>query len=218
MSTRPRRCSKCGKTPPEGLQACSRCHGATGVYCSKECQVAHWKMHKPMCRAPAEDEVWGVRILDNRHAPWRNQFQNVLLKTSHPIFTQGERCPVTEVCGFPLVIWSEGHHGGTRALQDNKPAVYLRIEATDGLAPMRWQLNDAGTCFVTRRDREPLTLEAVEIVYNFHSHLLKTYGVNSEETGMNWEQPLSPEWLRSFADEYREQEIERGRKGFGFFP
>ncbi|KAH9895735.1 hypothetical protein C8Q73DRAFT_448816 [Cubamyces lactineus] len=211
-------CSKCGNIPQGGLQACSRCHGATGVYCSKECQASHWKMHKPMCRPLAEDEAWGVKILDNRHAPWPNQFQNVLLKTTHPVFTQGELCPVTEVCGFPLVIWSESIHGGKRALENNQPAVYLRIEAQDAFAPPHWQINDPGTCIVVRQGRQPLTLEAIEIIYNFHDHLLDTIDDDRFETGMNWKRPLSPEWLRSFADEYREDQIERGRKGSGFFP
>ncbi|KAI0654328.1 hypothetical protein C8Q70DRAFT_926031 [Cubamyces menziesii] len=218
MTAPPNRCSKCGKTPAEGLKACSKCHGATGKYCSRECQVAHWKMHKPMCHPLADDEVWAIRILDNRHGPWRKRFQNVLLKATHSVFTQGELCPVTAICGFPLLIWSERHHGGTRALADNKLAVYLRIEPTNAFAPMHWQIDDAGTCFVARFDRQPLTLEAIETIYNFHSHLLRTLDDDRMKTGMNWEQPLSPEWLRSFAAEFRKEQIEGGRKGYGFFP
>ena len=52
-------------------------------------------MHKPMCHPLADDEVWAIRILDNRHGPWRKRFQNDLLKATHSVFTQGELCPVT---------------------------------------------------------------------------------------------------------------------------
>ncbi|KAI0808150.1 hypothetical protein C8Q74DRAFT_115596 [Fomes fomentarius] len=128
-------CVKCGVTPQDGLQNCSRCHGATGVYCSKECQVTHWKVHKPICRVLSPYDVWGIKILDNDHAPWNNQFHHVYLNNSHPIFTRGELCPLTEQCGFPLIIFSQAHNGMSPATQDNQPAVYLRIEPDNGLAP-----------------------------------------------------------------------------------
>ncbi|KAI0357079.1 hypothetical protein OH77DRAFT_127127 [Trametes cingulata] len=199
------RCSKCGGTPATGLMNCSGCHGATGAYCSKECQKAHWKIHKPMCKPLADDEVWGIKILDNRHRPWSRQFQHVLLKASHAIFTRGELCPVTEKCGFPLIIWSEAINGGIPAIENNQPAVYLRIEPHDGFAPMHWQLYGPGTCIVVRQDRKPLTKEAIEIVYNFHSYLLDLAGEPDNEAGGRgvFGRPLTPEWMVSFADEYR---------------
>ncbi|KAI0699492.1 hypothetical protein C8T65DRAFT_812518 [Cerioporus squamosus] len=214
------RCSKCGKVPADGLKKCSGCHGATGVYCSPECQKAHWKVHKPMCRPIGPDEVWGIKILDNRHQPWSSQFKHVLLNTSHPIFTKGELCPVTEKCGYPLLIYSDSIHGGVPAQENNQPAVYLRIEPHDGFAPIHWQINEPGTCYVVRQGRQPLTKEAVEIIYNFHSYLLD---IADHELAVNgrgpWRKALSPEWLKSFADEYRQEEISReGRKGFDFFP
>ncbi|EIW52895.1 uncharacterized protein TRAVEDRAFT_53328 [Trametes versicolor FP-101664 SS1] len=210
-------CSKCGKT--EGLMNCSRCHGATGAYCSKECQAAHWKIHKPVCKPLEAGEVWGIKILDNRYQPWSRQFQHVLLEPSHPVFTQGELCPVTAECGFPLLIWSEAIHGGLPAMENNQPAVYLRIELDDGFAPFHWQRTDPGTCIVVRQDRKLLTKEAIEIVYNFHSYLLDRADPENAESGHGaFGQPLNPEWLRSFADDYREDETSRGRKGFDFFP
>ncbi len=90
-----------------------------------------------MCRPIGPNEVWGIKILDNRHQPWFSQFQHVLLNTSHPIFTKGELCPVTAKCGYPLLIYSDSIHGGLPAQEDNQPAVYLRIEPHDGFAPMQ---------------------------------------------------------------------------------
>ncbi|KAG2373471.1 hypothetical protein C9374_012078 [Naegleria lovaniensis] len=39
-------CAACGK--PNATKRCGGCHGV--VYCSKECQVAHWKTHKVDCK------------------------------------------------------------------------------------------------------------------------------------------------------------------------
>lgn len=70
-----------------------------------------------------------------------------------------------------------------------------------------------------RQDRKLLTKEAIEIVYNFHSYLLDRADPENAESGHGaFGQPLNAEWLRSFADDYREDETSRGRKGFDFFP
>ncbi|KAJ6125524.1 hypothetical protein N7471_012841 [Penicillium samsonianum] len=45
-------CQVCGKDKEangSGLMNCSRCHKAK--YCSRECQKAHWKKHKKVCKA-----------------------------------------------------------------------------------------------------------------------------------------------------------------------
>lgn len=47
-------CGRCAKRAAEGsdqhdagLMVCTRCHNRR--YCSRECQKADWKMHKPAC-------------------------------------------------------------------------------------------------------------------------------------------------------------------------
>ncbi|KAJ7699386.1 hypothetical protein B0H17DRAFT_1049623 [Mycena rosella] len=47
-------CGRCAKGPPKGGPAFARCGkcGQTG-YCSRECQVAHWKEHKGICKQRA---------------------------------------------------------------------------------------------------------------------------------------------------------------------
>lgn len=47
----PRVCSGCGQ--PEGkprLKTCAKC--STALYCSRDCQTSHWKIHKKECRNP----------------------------------------------------------------------------------------------------------------------------------------------------------------------
>lgn len=43
-----RQCANCGKIANKS-KGCAGCHGA--VYCNKECQKAHWKVHKLSCKA-----------------------------------------------------------------------------------------------------------------------------------------------------------------------
>jgi hypothetical protein len=43
-----RRCAHCEKTTFAKLQKCSACRKV--YYCNRECQVAHWKRHKPACK------------------------------------------------------------------------------------------------------------------------------------------------------------------------
>ena len=38
-------CEACGKNSPQ--KCCARCHSY--YYCSKKCQIAHWREHKPDC-------------------------------------------------------------------------------------------------------------------------------------------------------------------------
>jgi ankyrin repeat protein len=46
-----RRCEQCDTTTSEKMQKCSVCRMV--YYCNRECQVAHWKRHTPVCK-PAE--------------------------------------------------------------------------------------------------------------------------------------------------------------------
>ena len=55
----------------------------------------------------------------------------------HPIFTdRGELCPLTVLYGIPVIIFSEALSSGLLGAE-NQPAVYLRIEADDGFAPVQ---------------------------------------------------------------------------------
>lgn len=46
-------CSKAQSQLPNPLKFCAKCH--TQAYCSRDCQKAHWKVHKRECgRVPAE--------------------------------------------------------------------------------------------------------------------------------------------------------------------
>ena len=44
------KCEHCGAT--ENLMKCTKC--STAVYCSKNCQIAHWPKHKMFCKIASE--------------------------------------------------------------------------------------------------------------------------------------------------------------------
>jgi ankyrin repeat protein len=49
-----RRCEQCDKTTSAKLQKCSACRKV--CHCNRECQVAHWLQHKPVCMNVAAAE------------------------------------------------------------------------------------------------------------------------------------------------------------------
>jgi hypothetical protein len=44
-------CIKCGIRGDSAMNRCGRCKSV--FYCSRDCQVGHWKEHKQNCNAPA---------------------------------------------------------------------------------------------------------------------------------------------------------------------
>eukprot|EP00698_Gefionella_okellyi_P001891 TRINITY_DN11731_c0_g1_i2.p3 TRINITY_DN11731_c0_g1~~TRINITY_DN11731_c0_g1_i2.p3 ORF type:complete len:152 (-),score=34.89 TRINITY_DN11731_c0_g1_i2:80-535(-) len=44
-------CAYCGKTEGKLLK-CARCVAVR--YCNRDCQKAHWREHKPVCKAPSQ--------------------------------------------------------------------------------------------------------------------------------------------------------------------
>ena len=111
---------------------------------SSECQRSDWTLHKPICRPLKPGEVWGIEMLSIGDARQRGideeaiaeRFLHVLLPSGHVAFSKAELCPVTKMCGIALHIYSRALHFNVYAENGgNQPAVYLRIEPHDGLAP-----------------------------------------------------------------------------------
>ncbi|KAJ7804277.1 ectomycorrhiza-upregulated zf-MYND domain-containing protein [Mycena leptocephala] len=220
-------CASCQRGPDVGgdlrLQSCSAC--STVLYCSKECQTEHWKTHKPMCRQLQPDEVWGIKLLSkgelaalppSPEPDIARRIQHILLKKNHPIFTQGDLCPATQVYGLPLLIFSNGVHLGRQSAgSENQPAVYLRIEVENGLAPLNWQTLDPDTCIVARKDYKPLTREAIEACYAFHSMLLSdAYGYLEQDGWAPGKEHITRAAFQSFYKKYYRDQHQLGRKQF----
>ncbi|KAF9523481.1 hypothetical protein CPB83DRAFT_862764 [Crepidotus variabilis] len=140
-----------------------QCSICTGVfYCSKDCQVTHWPQHKAVC------SVSSIRLLPS------GTFMVENIDSRHPIFKKGELCPLTALYGHPILIYCPRLHSGRVEgnMANNQAAVYLRIEPSDGLAPISWQTDYLGDCLVARRDKKPISKELLETMHQYHSSLL----------------------------------------------
>ncbi|KAJ3755224.1 putative zf-MYND domain-containing protein [Lentinula raphanica] len=211
-------CTNCKERTSDRYMKCSKCK--TVSYCSKRCQLDHWSVHEAMCKLHTPGETWGIRVLSNN---WTTKiedssqyFKHELIKGSdHPIYTHGERCPVTKRIGIPLIIYSTGVRNPD-ATGLNEIVVKLRVEATDGFAPDTW-LQMPGECLVIREDRKPLTREMLETVYGFMRHLM-SYPI-LDEGWASWQGLLNPSVWQMYAKKYYEDQKAAGRQGFGcFFP
>ena len=81
------------------------------------------------------------------------------------------------------------------------------------LSPLITNIHTPSQCYVVRQDRQPLTREAIEIMYHFNAYLLNTFDV------LTWKDaPITREAFRVFSDKYRSDQIAKGRVGFEFFP
>ncbi|KIK56575.1 hypothetical protein GYMLUDRAFT_263528 [Collybiopsis luxurians FD-317 M1] len=210
-------CRNCKQEADAGKSwpLCKKCESV--AYCSKDCQISDWPIHKPICRPRRADETWAIRILSNNgigNEDPMKYFQHELIKDNHPIFSSGgERCPVTQLLGVPLVIHSMGINKG--APGSNEIAVKLRVETSNGFAPDMWQLKSPGECIVMREDRKPLTMALLEAIYRFISHLM-SYPIL--ETGWApWTGLLNPSVWQMFGKKYYEEQQSAGRQGFGYF-
>lgn len=78
------KCANCGSTAG-AAKKCSTCHVAR--YCSKECQLSHWKAHKKVC---VTQEAEGLTI--SSHAASENDLYRGSLFTgqSYSLWTGGE--------------------------------------------------------------------------------------------------------------------------------
>jgi hypothetical protein len=117
----------------------------------KDCQKTHWPAHKPICKRMGADEAWVLEVKTN-DAQWKaglgrrtsgsgygeKAFTYKIVKASHPVFSHGDPCPVPNIVGVPLVIFSPTINAGMpepNGGDRNQVAVYLRIEVSDCFAP-----------------------------------------------------------------------------------
>lgn len=77
-SSVPSNCSNCSKPQaelPEPLKRCAKCQ--TALYCSRECQKANWKSHKPTCHLPGSAPPNPAQESGGRHNPGFDAFNHM---------------------------------------------------------------------------------------------------------------------------------------------
>ena len=152
------KCFSCSKSrTEEEMQRCARCKSVW--YCvrtspshlcfsfhvlsqSRECQVAHWKVHKPFCKEAADPNVPAMAVI----VPCEGEktsglFHTVQLHTTHEIHRLGSLSPISQLVGLPIVLF---RHLGTDAFAtpnnpslDNRIATHLMIDPDTGFAPLQ---------------------------------------------------------------------------------
>ncbi|KAJ7630429.1 hypothetical protein FB45DRAFT_915472 [Roridomyces roridus] len=166
-------CFQCSKKDDAAtFQRCSRCKEA--VYCSVDCQKAHWKAHKLSCIA--EGVVRGMIMAcdSDSHSP-NYLFRETDIDASHPIHTRGVICPVSVKAGLPIIIYRHLQQNpltmGFNPGLDNQRATYLMIDPTTP----RWQ-QGVGSVTVMRQDGKPLTRASIETIWMYHDRILDVFG------------------------------------------
>jgi hypothetical protein len=153
-------------------QRCARCKSA--YYCSRNCQKLAWKSHKSTCSpssTPDIDLVPGVRLPCSREP---GKLWSSLIPSNHPIF---DSSPLHVPCliDIPLVIHRVGTQSANQADLDCQIATYLNIDPETGFASPEW-LSHVGTCVVARKDRKPLSVEHLELVWMYMDKILDYFG------------------------------------------
>ncbi|PPQ92967.1 hypothetical protein CVT25_000168 [Psilocybe cyanescens] len=162
------------------------------------------------------EAVWGVKLLPGRYPFDPKRFISWQFNKDHEIFKRGELCPFTALYKIPIIIFSPRIHLGVHDpsdMEDNQPAVYLRIEPHDGFAPMHWQMDYPGSCYAVRRDGQPLTTEVLETMYEFHGSLLNSdYFEYPNFRNEPFPYQITPTVYHKFSDKYWKKERNRGRE------
>ncbi|TFY71191.1 hypothetical protein EVG20_g1802 [Dentipellis fragilis] len=182
-----RKCARCSILPKDStpFSRCSRCKSV--AYCSKECQLAHWKTHKATCDEPApvvppagpNEPVRGIVVACEGDRMQRSIFTPVQIPPSHDIYQLGSISPVSVLIGMPIIVWRHLRQSPfdieRSAALDNQIITYIMIEPDNGFAAPIWQEN-VGTVTVMRQDRKPLSPEAIETIWMYFDNLLEIFG------------------------------------------
>jgi hypothetical protein len=104
----------------------------------------------------------------------RERWSATTLPTDHPVFSKPV-LPVPALIEVPLVVYRLGTWSENVAELDNQAATYLNIDPNSGFAPPAWQ-GGVGTVVVARKDRKPLLLHHLEVVWDYCSRILDYFG------------------------------------------
>lgn len=87
--------------------------------------------------------VWGVKLLPV-NGIYTYSVSNLFIahqfNKRDAIFKLGELCPLTALYGIPIIIFSpriQLKRHDPNDMEENQPAVYLRIESDNGFAPVQ---------------------------------------------------------------------------------
>jgi hypothetical protein len=158
----------------------------------------HRKGHASVHEASRWATIKCVRVLCRGETGREGVFIDEELHPSHPVFETGTISPVSRMLGMPVRV----HRLDPRpslsiprtANLDNQHTTYIMIEPVSGFAPRAWQ-QGIGTVVVARDDRQPLSAQALEAMWNYIDRLLDLYSIGP---GTVTAQHLCPEAFNGF--------------------
>ncbi|EUC55442.1 MYND finger protein [Rhizoctonia solani AG-3 Rhs1AP] len=204
-------CAQCHKRLVQSdLKRCSKCKKAT--YCSKECQIAHWKTHKLSCSKPSA-QIVAIEVINEYERGNGGSFRTVEISPNHPVFSSaGEVCPIPTAIGIPLRVYRHPIKGPA----NNAMALWLRVEMHNLFAPMDWQL-DLSTVTVARQDHKPLTPQVVEALSEFNRRVCTAYEFMTEGIGGDYMEMIKKTVFEDFCREFSKKKAEQGDTSFNKF-
>jgi hypothetical protein len=134
----------------------------------------------------------------------RERWSATTIPADHPVFSK-QVLPVPALIEVPLVLYRLGTWSDNVAELDNQAATYLNIDPDSGFAPPAWQ-ECVGTVVVARKDRKPLLVLHLEVVWDYCSHILDCFGdgegapiklYNRQAFQKYWEDYCAKQKLRS---------------------
>lgn len=138
------RCAHCSK--PAEKSRCGKCRHVK--YCGRECQVAHWKVHKPLCRRLTDERqrdeaIAAVEKMLNTRSSEREFNEQARDKMDYFL------CVYPELRGaYSCVVTDQQRDVLTRALRAAAPSASTHFVFFEGLQGLnRWQrLNLQALC------------------------------------------------------------------------
>ncbi|KAL9186949.1 hypothetical protein ACHAXT_010669 [Thalassiosira profunda] len=76
------KCAACG-TCGDGLKICNACK--TAKYCSRDCQLSHWSIHKAECRMRVAEKAFDKKLSETPAPSDEELFQQPPAKEECPI-------------------------------------------------------------------------------------------------------------------------------------
>ena len=104
----------------------------------------------------------------------RERWSATTVPADHPVFSK-HVLPVPALIEVPLVVYRLGTWSENVAELDNQAATYLNIDPDSGFAPPEWQ-ECVGTVVVAHKDRKPLLLQHLEVVWDYCNYILDCFG------------------------------------------
>ncbi|KAL7269486.1 hypothetical protein RUND412_007849 [Rhizina undulata] len=161
--------------------------------------------------APAGERVQGVAVVckGDRELSGYEEFIEVPVPEFHSIF-DCDPTPISPLLELPIFtyklhiehwkfkdpIWADNNSFG------NLPGTFLNIAPDNGIADVfKWQ-DGIGNILVVRKDRKPLTIEHLEVLYKFHRfHLINLFDSDGSEQEIK--EAMTKEGFLRYFDEYR---------------